>query len=35
MLINFLPLKRVGGLIRGRGLIGEGGGGGVNRRFTV
>ena len=34
MLINFLPLKRVGGLIRGRGLIGEGGGG-LNRRFTV
>ena len=30
MLINFLTLKRVGG------LIGEGGGGGgLNRRFTV
>ena len=24
-LINFLPLKRVGGAIRGRGLIWEGG----------
>ena len=36
MLINFLPLKRVGGLIRGRGLIGEGGGGGLieDLRYT-
>ena len=34
MLINFLSRKRVGGLIRGRGLIGDGGGG-LNRRFTV